>query len=377
MIPASTLRAPSHALPFWLSLALVPLVLIAATQGGWWFMLIPFAAWWVVGTLDRVLTLYSDNADPQTPESDLWLYRLVTIIWPPAQIVMLFGLIWYVQTATTSTGWEKLGLFFAVGALTGTVGIVYAHELMHQKTPLERRFADMLMASVLYSHFRSEHLLVHHRHVGTPADAVTARYNEGFHRYFPRVLRQSAVSAFRAEAGMLARKKLPWWHLSNPFWRYAALQGLCLLAAFVLGGWGGLGLFVFQAAIAIWQLELINYIEHYGLTRKYLGDGKYERMGPHHSWNATHRASNWLMINVQRHADHHVKPDRRYPLLQTYEDAVAPRLPHGYPVMSFAAMIPPLWKRIMNPRVKRWRARHYPEIEDWHPYNKALNPKPA
>jgi alkane 1-monooxygenase len=100
-------------------------------------------------------------------------------------------------------------------------------------------------------------------------------------------------------------------------------------------------------------------------------------MQPHHSWNATHRASNWLLINLQRHADHHVKPDRRYPLLQTYEDEVAPHLPHGYPVMTLAAMIPPLWKRIMNPRVKRWRARHYPEIEDWHPYNKALNPKPA
>jgi alkane 1-monooxygenase len=86
------------------------------------------------------------------------------------------------------------------------------------------------------------------------------------------------------------------------------------------------------------------------------------------------RVSNWLLINLQRHSDHHVKPDRRYPLLQTYEDEVAPHLPHGYPLMTIAAMIPPLWKRIMNPRVKAWRARHYPEIEDWHPYNKALNP---
>jgi alkane 1-monooxygenase len=76
---------------------------------------------------------------------------------------------------------------------------------------------------------------------------------------------------------MLARKGLPWWHRSNPFWRYAALQGRLSLAAFVLGGWGGVGLFALQAFIAIWQLELINYIEHYGLTRKHLGDGKYER----------------------------------------------------------------------------------------------------
>jgi alkane 1-monooxygenase len=185
------------------------------------------------------------------------------------QIVMIFGLIWYVQNATTLTGWEKVGLFFSVGVLTGTVGITYSHELMHQKNRLERWFADILLASVLYSHFRSEHLLVHHRHVGTPADAVTARYNEGFHRFFPRVLRQSAASAFHAEAEDARPQEASWWHRSNPFWRYAGTAGPLFLAlAFVLGGWGGLGLFMFQAAIAIWQLELINYIEHYGLTRK-------------------------------------------------------------------------------------------------------------
>ena len=377
MISASELRSPLHALPFWLSLALVPLVCGAAWLGGPWFLLIPLAAWWLMGALDLMIGLYSENADPLTPDRDLGLYRLVTLIWAPVQIVMIFALIWYVENAAALRGGEKAGLFFAVGVLTGTVGITYAHELMHQRNRLERWLADILLASVLYSHFRSEHLLVHHRHVGTPADAVTARYNEGFHRFFPRVLRQSAVSAFRAEAKMLARKALPWWHRSNPYWRYAMLQGLCLLAAFGLGGWTGVGLFALQAFVAIWQLELVNYIEHYGLTRKYLGDGKYERVHPHHSWNASHRVSNWLLINLQRHSDHHVKPDRRYPLLQTYEDEVAPQLPHGYSLMTIAALIPPVWKHVMNPRVKAWRARHYPEIEDWHPYNKALNPMPA
>jgi alkane 1-monooxygenase len=176
---------------------------------------------------------------------------------------------------------------------------------------------------------------------------------------------------------MLARKGLSRWHPSNPFWRYAALQGACFVAAFLLGGWGGIGLFVLQATVAIWQLELINYVEHYGLTRKHLGDGRYERVMPRHSWNATPLVSNWLLINLQRHSDHHAKPDRRYPLLQTYAPDVAPQLPQGYPLITIAAMIPPLWKRIMNPRVKAWRAAHYPEIEDWHPYNKALNPVPG
>ena len=89
--------------------------------------------------------------------------------------------------------------------ITGTVGINYSHELMHQKNALERWLGDILLAMVLYSHFRSEHLMVHHRYVGTPRDPVTARYNEGFHRFYPRVLIGSLKSSFRAEKEKLAK----------------------------------------------------------------------------------------------------------------------------------------------------------------------------
>jgi alkane 1-monooxygenase len=150
-----------------------------------------------------------------------------------------------------------------------------------------------------------------------------------------------------------------------------------LVLAFLLGGLGGVVLFIVQAGVAIWQLELVNYVEHYGLTRKHLGDGKYEHVLPRHSWNAAHKASNWLLINLQRHSDHHYKPDRRFPLLQNYTEHDAPQLPFGYPIMTVAALIPPLWRRVMNPRVREWRRVNYPEITDWTPYNKALNPEPG
>jgi alkane 1-monooxygenase len=247
---------------------------------------------------------------------------------------------------------------------------------MHQKNRLERWLADALLAMVLYSHFRSEHLLVHHRYVGTPRDPVTARLGESFYRFYPRVLKQSFLSAWGAEKAMLARKDLPVSDKSNPFWKYAALQAVSILLAFALGGWAGIGLFLVQAGIAVWQLELINYIEHYGLTRKHLGDGKYEHIQPRHSWNAAHRASNWLLINLQRHSDHHSKPARRFPVLQNYTRSEAPQLPHGYPLMALAAMLPRLWRRVMNPRVKKWREMFYPEITDWSAYNKATNPLP-
>ena len=175
---------------------------------------------------------------------------------------------------------------------------------------------------------------------------------------------------------MLARKGLPPLHRSNPYWRYWALQTAMLGLALAVGGWAGLALFLWQAAVAVWQLELVNYVEHYGLTRRYLGEGRYEHVLPRHSWNASQRASNWLLINLQRHSDHHYKPDRRFALLQTYAEAEAPQLPYGYPLMTMAAMVPPIWKRVMNRRVKAWRRQYYPDISDWHAYNKALNPLP-
>ncbi|MEW9919953.1 alkane 1-monooxygenase [Marimonas sp. MJW-29] len=366
----------SRALPFWLSLALIPLAWIGAFTGGWVIALVPLSTWFLYSLLDAALGLNLENADLGATESDLFWYRLVTLVWVPVQALTLFGLLWYVPQAEHLSTIERVFIFFGMGVLSGTVGINYSHELMHQKNRIERWLADFLLAMVLYSHFRSEHLLVHHRYVGTPRDPATARYNEGFHRFYPRVLHQSLSSAFRAEAEMLKRKGLHWTHLSNPFFKYWALQAACLALALALGGWSGLALFLIQAGVAIWQLELVNYIEHYGLTRKYLGDGRYEHVQPRHSWNAAHKASNWLLINLQRHSDHHYKPDRRFPVLQTYGPDEAPQLPFGYPVMTMAAMFPPLWRRIMNARVRQWRRTHYPEIAEWSDYNKLRTPMP-
>ncbi len=376
MLDATRIARLQSALPFWMSLFLVPLALIGAGIGGWTVLLLPLSTWYLFALLDTFTGLNLENADPNIEDRHLGWYKLITLIWAPIQFALVFGLIWYAGQAEHLSTLERIGLFFGVGVITGTVGINYSHELMHQKSAMERWSADVLLAMVLYSHFRSEHLLVHHRYVGTPRDPVTARYNEGFHRFYPRVLRQCWHSAFKAEKDMLARKDKAWTDLSNPFFRYWALQAGMLSLAFALGGASGVLLFLLQAGVAIWQLELINYVEHYGLTRKHLGDGKYEHVMPRHSWNAAQKASNWLLINLQRHSDHHYKPNRRFPLLQNYTEDDAPQLPYGYPVMTVAAMIPPIWRRVMNPRVREWRQKYYPEVTDWKPYNKGLNPVP-
>ncbi|WP_068108592.1 alkane 1-monooxygenase [Tropicimonas marinistellae] len=364
------------AAPFWLSLATVPLAILSATRGGWWAISLPVFAWIIFTVLDRITGLDEANADPDTPERDLFWYRSVTMIWFPIQAGLTLWAVAYVPDAVHLSLAEKFAIFFGLGVVSGTIGIVYAHELLHQSNRLERWLGDLLLASVLYSHFRTEHLLVHHVYVGTPRDAVTARYNEGFHRFFVRVLRDCPASAFAAEKRLLARSGRPWHDRSNPFWRYWLLQIAALALVYVSGGWTGLGFFAFQAVVAIWQLEAVNYVEHYGLTRKHLGNGRYEHVLPRHSWNASHRATNWLLINLQRHSDHHYKPARRFPLLQTYDIDEAPQLPLGYPAMTFLAMIPPLWRRQMNPRVRAWRRQFYPEIEDWTPYKLGTTPMP-
>lgn len=366
----------SAALPFWLSLLLIPIAWISAVWGGWAVLLLPVCTWYLFGVIDIFAGLNEANEDPDTPDDQLWWYRIITIVWAPVQAASLFGMIWYATRADHLGGWELAGLFFGMGVITGTIGINYSHELMHQRPKIERWMGDILLAMALYSHFRSEHLLVHHRYVGTPRDPVTARYNEGFHRYFPRVLTQCYGSAFRAEAAMLARKNRPWHDRSNPFWRYWALQLGFLALALAVGGWLGVALFLWQAFIAVWHLELVNYIEHYGLTREHLGGGKYEYVKPHHSWNSAQKASNWLLINLQRHSDHHYKPDRRFPLLQTYSPEDAPQLPYGYSIMGIVAMVPPVWRRMMNPRVRAWRRKYYPQITDWSAYKTATNPWP-
>ena len=371
-------RPPAlKAWPYWLTLTFVPLVLLAIEHGGWTILLIPAYGWVLMPILDTILGKNLTNPDPDTPDSQLFWFRLLTWIWFPIEFCLVFGAIWALTRSGSYSTLATLGIMFGIGVTTGTVGIVYAHELFHKPSRAERALGDLLMAMVLYGHFRTEHLLVHHPHVGTPRDTVTARYNESFLRFFPRVLRQGPGSAWRAERATLARRKRGPWHPSNPIFKYLALQLAFLALAFAIGGWIGVALFALQAFVAVWQLELTNYVEHYGLTRKYLGEGRYEPVRAHHSWDSAHLVSGLLLINLQRHADHHLHPMRRFPLLQIFDEAQAPQLPTGYPPMTSMAMIPPLWRRRFNPRVRDWRRQFYPEIVDWTPYKTMAFPPPT
>lgn len=349
---------------------------LLAWIGGWALLAAPIVLWGGASLADWLLPLSARNPDPRSGAGRLaWHIRLVQL-WVPLQVALIFGAIY----AASGTDWfsdaEAIGLMLCVGVGTGTFGVVYAHELMHRHDRLSKIGSEILLVSVCYGHFITEHLRVHHRYVGTVRDNATSRYQESSYRFLLRVLPGSFASAWRVEAGRLRQRGKPIWSRFNPFWRYLGGIAVCLAIAGAIGGWFGIILFLIQAIVAIILTEFINYIQHYGLTRKPLGDGWYERTREHHSWNAPRPVTSAMLINLQRHSDHHFRPERPYPLLQTYAETIAPRLPFGYPVMAGIAVSPQLWRWVMNRRVRKWRAAHYPEITDWAPYNTMSLPMP-
>jgi alkane 1-monooxygenase len=226
---------------------------------------------------------------------------------------------------------------------------------MHRRARWARALAELLMTSVSYPHFCIEHVLGHHRHVATPRDPASARLGETVFAFYARCVVGSLCSAWSLERERLSRAGQRAGTLRDRRLRY----GLLLAGAYGLAGWsaGGLGLLVFaaQSVVGFSLLEVINYLEHYGLGRRELVPGHYERVRPEHSWNASQRLSNHYLFNLARHADHHANASRPYERLRHQDDA--PQLPAGYATMLLLALVPPLWFRVMNPRVADWHAR--------------------
>lgn len=347
-----------NAVPFTLSLVFLPLAVTGLMWGGVWIFAVPLYAFLTIPVLDKVVGLNTDDLDPTVQDAALFWHRLITWVWVPVQFSMIFGLIWVAGSTDRLSMFEAIAMAIAVGIATGGVGITYAHELMHQRNKFEKALAEVLMTSTLYGHFCIEHVYGHHKNVGTPKDPASARYQETIYQFLPRTLIGGFVSAWEIQTEIMQRKSIPPVSLKNPFVRYLLATLVYFAAAYGLAGFFGIGLFVVQAVMAVLLLETINYIEHYGLSRRRLDNGKFERVQPHHSWNAAQRISNYLLINLQRHSDHHFRPGRRFPLLQNFSDDEAPQLPYGYATMALMASVPPLWFKVMNPKVEAWRSRY-------------------
>jgi alkane 1-monooxygenase len=261
------------------------------------------------------------------------LFRFILYAWVPLQIGLIGWGAWLISSIEQTT--NQVLFTLSVGLATGATGITIAHELGHKRPALERFLSLVLLVSVSYGHFPVEHNRGHHVRVATPEDPASARFGEGFWRFLPRTLAGSLIDAWRIDRRAVA---LPW--MASFF--LATVLGFAfgpLAVAFFFG----------QSAMAVLLLEAVNYVEHYGLQRKRLADGRYERPDARHAWDAYERLSNCFLVHLQRHADHHLHPTRPYAALQPQPRS--PQLPTGYAGMLLLAFVPPLWFAVMNPRV--------------------------
>lgn len=260
------------------------------------------------------------------------------------QIVALGSILWLTSLGRYS-GLEMLGLALSVGTMTGGIGLPVAHELIHANHRRVRAVGMLLLASVLYMHFRIEHVFGHHRWVGTPKDPATARRNESLWSFIPRSVVGQILSAWRIE-----RRHAQKFGRMNKMVGYLLIQSVLLMLIYLLLGPASLALFLGQAAMAITFLEAVNYMEHYGLERQQIGD-RYEPVARRHSWNTKSWLTNSLSFNLGLHSDHHANASKPFYTLQHTDEA--PELPAGYLALLPLTTVPPLWRRVMNPILDR------------------------
>ena len=323
-----------------------PLILIASSSLGllinpswsvspfiWVFILVPI--------IDLVLP-YLSKQDEDLKENMLHNFSILIIL-PCILFLIVFGLIVVSNSSISILVAAALGA--AVGMSGGSIGITTAHELIHRQNKYMRGIGVLLLVLCCYGHFRIEHVYGHHKHVATKEDPATARRGENFYFYFIRCVINSVISSWNIEKNILDKKNINTLSLQNRMLHYFVLEIIFLFIAFFVAGINGLVFVIFHSFVSITLLELVNYIQHYGLERK-MENGKYERFTDHHSWNSRHISANWSTFNLGLHAEHHQSASKHYPLLSQEEKVI--EMPANYSIMLIMALIPPLWFFVMN-----------------------------
>lgn len=324
----------------------VPLLLMAALAGGGWGWIA--LGWLTLGTalLDAVLPKAWDN--PGT-EADFSAAIGLQVALGVIHLWLVLIALRFVAGPGGAEGWAGvLPAALAYGIYFGQVSHPNAHELIHRPRRGLRRLGRMVYGTMLFGHHASAHPKVHHVWVASPYDPNTALLGEGFWRYLRRAWRGSFVEGFRIERYDLKRAGRGGWR--HPYIGYVTTAAICLALAWGFGGAGGAAIFLGIGVVAQVQILLADYVQHYGLERAELAPGRLEPVGPAHSWNAPHAASQAMMLNAPRHSDHHLHPGRIYPGLQL-DRAAMPILPRSLPVMATVALVPAWWRRVMDPRV--------------------------
>ena len=276
-----------------------------------------------------------------------WMLYLIV----PVHIVLIFIYLKNAQPISQLGSSTFFGRAFAMGILCGSYGINVAHELGHRQTKRDQFLAKSLLLTSMYMHFFIEHNRGHHKFVGTPEDPSSGRKNETVYLFWFRSMFFVWISAWQLEFERLKRQNKPQFHISNQMLQFQIIQILLVITLDMIGGhWVAIA-FLLSAFIGAVLLETINYIEHYGLTRKKLENGMYEVVTEKHSWNSNHLIGRLLLFELSRHSDHHAKTTKKYQELRNIDEA--PQMPTGYPGMMVLSLVSPLWFWVMNRRIAK------------------------
>ncbi len=366
--PKNTTLMAMKKIGFFSALILPALLFLGMQWGGPFLWMIHIFVFLLVPLMDYVIQKDKANVPAAEVSESMkaQFYKLITFIWVYVQLAVLIWGFYVVSTQELSMiSW----IAFATGMalITGGIGITVAHELGHRTEKIEQTYSKILLMTVCYMHFFIEHNRGHHVRVATPEDPATSRKGETFYAFWWRSVTQGYLSSWHLEAERLKKKGQGLWSLSNQMIWFQILPLLFIAFFFglfsYLGGrlvWEVPAFFFIQSILGFSLLELVNYLEHYGMQRKRLPSGQYEKVTPLHSWNASQLVSNFLLFQLQRHSDHHASAHKRYQVLDHNEDS--PQLPAGYSAMIILAFIPPLWFAVMDPRLAEWQKERNIEL---------------
>ena len=343
---------------FWFFSFLLALVAPAAVGLYFWTgsiaaIFLPIAyIYVVVPTLDLIFGEDTNNPPEEVVEAmaNDPFYRWLLHAAVPVFYASFFVVVWFV--GTQDLPWWAIGVVaFGVGMLHGDV-LTIGHELGHKTNATDRFSAKMINALIGYGHFCIEHNRGHHVWVSTPEDPASSRMGESIYEFATRELPGTFKRGWEHEALRLQKKGKSVWSVENDILQGYAITFVIGAAIIALFGWKMLPFLVIHHLVGWYGLTQANYVEHYGLLRQKLPNGRYEAVQPRHSWNTNHVVSNLLTFHLQRHSDHHANALRPYQALRDFPDL--PRLPSGYPGMYALAAIPPLWFAVMDPKVMAW-----------------------
>jgi alkane 1-monooxygenase len=319
---------------------------------GWQIWLPLIYAWIIIPMTELLLKPDSRNMNAAEEELakadkryDVLLYLVVVL-----QYAALYKFL-YAMSHDTMTWVDIAGRIWVMGLLCGTFGINAGHELGHRVNVFEQTLAKMLLLTSQYMHFYIEHNKGHHKRVATPEDPSSARYGEWVYTFYFRSIIFSYFSAWNIANNEVRKKGKAVFSLYNEMVQFTFIQIVFIALIFFGFEWLTTLYYLAAAAIGILLLETVNYIEHYGLQRKSLSEGKYERAMPAHSWNSDHVIGRLMLFELSRHSDHHYLASRKYQVLRHHGNS--PQMPTGYPGMMILSLVPPAWFYVMNRRIKK------------------------